>query len=48
VVQCLISAFSRSDGYIQIVLDFVLTDEVVEAVGSEVGVKRRVFGVWFP
>ncbi len=39
MVQYLAPAFGSGDGYIEIILDLVLPDEVAEASGSEIGIK---------
>jgi hypothetical protein len=44
VVQRLAPPLSRGDGYPQVFLDFVLTGEVVKAVGAEAGVKGGILG----
>ena len=47
MVQCLAPAFGGSDGYVQIVLYLILSDELGKVAGSEVGVKWYVLGAGF-
>ena len=47
VVQRFTPAFSGGNGYAQIILDLGLPDEVIEAPGSQVCVKRYVLGIRF-
>jgi len=42
MVQRLAPAFSRSDGYPEILLNLVLPDEVVKASGSEATVEGYI------
>jgi hypothetical protein len=44
MVQRLVSAFSRSDSYLQVFLNLVLPDEVNKASGSEASVKDYILG----
>ena len=47
MVQRLASTFGGSDGYVQIALDLILSDEVIKATGSEAGVKWYVLSARF-
>jgi len=44
VVQRLLPAFSRGDGYLEVFLNLVLPDEVVKAPGAEAAVQGSVLG----
>jgi len=45
MVQCLLPALGRGDGYLDVILDLVLADEVAEAPGAEATVQGYVLGV---
>ena len=47
MVQCIPPAFGGSNGYLQILLNPVLSGEVTEMTGSEAGIKRGILSVWF-
>lgn len=47
MVQRLASAFGGGDGYVQIALDLILSDEVIKAARSEAGVKWYVLSARF-
>ena len=47
MVQRLVPALSRRDGYLQVLLDLVLPDKVIEAAGAEAAVKVYVFSPGF-
>jgi hypothetical protein len=47
MVQRLIPAFSRSDGYLQILLNLILPDEVIKAPGAEAGIKGYILSPGF-
>jgi len=47
VVQCLAPTLSRRDGNVQILLDFFLSDELIEAAWPEAGVKGSIFSAGF-
>jgi len=44
VVQRLLPAFSRGDGYLEVFLNLVLPDEVVKASGAEAAVEGYILG----
>jgi hypothetical protein len=43
MVQRFVPALSRRDSYVKIVLNFGLPDEVLQAPGTETGLKWRIF-----
>jgi len=47
MVKCLTPAFSRGDGYIQVIFNPALANEVFDTMGSEADIKRRVLGTGF-
>jgi len=47
MVQRLASTFGRGDGYVQIILNPGLPNEVIKVTGSEAGVKWYVFSAGF-
>jgi hypothetical protein len=47
VVQRLLSFLRRRDRYFEVFLDFILPNEIRQAPGTKVGVKRSVIVAWF-
>jgi hypothetical protein len=47
MVKRLTPAFSRSNSYLQVLLNLVLTDKLVKATGAEAGVKGYILSRGF-
>ena len=47
MVQRLTPGFSRSDSYVQIILDLSLPNKVIKFAGTEISIKWYVFNVRF-
>ena len=45
MVQRLAPAFSRSDSYLQVILNLTLPDEVIKASGSEASIKGYILSL---
>ena len=44
MVQGFASTLGGSNGDVQVVLNLILSDELIETTGSETGVKRYILG----
>ena len=47
MVERLASALSCGDGYVYILFNPVLPDEVIKTAGSQAGIKRCILGIGF-
>jgi len=47
MVQRITPAFSRGDGYVQVILNLVLPDEFIKVAWPEAGIKRGILNIGF-